>query len=154
MAFIVIQNTDKLQGPAPNEPFFTERLRDSTDLGDLSKPNVPARMLKLTQRIGFHQLTVYASEFVPSSGDVISYKWTDRTGELHELNMPLYCLTNLEKIHHHICQYIGSAKWAYLESDDELVSMTISAGMEYAQRNPVSTVVLNSYSSTNSPRNL
>ncbi|KAH6632114.1 hypothetical protein F5144DRAFT_490873 [Chaetomium tenue] len=110
-------------GPAPNEPFFTERLRDSTDLGDLSKPNVPARMLKLTQRIGSHQLTVYASEFVPSPGDVISYKWTDRTGELHELGMPLYCLTNLEKIHRHICQYIGSAKWAYLETDDELKSL-------------------------------
>lgn len=151
MTSIVLQSTNNFQGPAPNEPFFTKRLRVLHNLGDLSKPDVPARMLKLTQRIGSHQLTVYASEFVPSPGDVVSYKWTDRSGELHELQMPLYCLTNVDKIHRHICQYITSAKWAYLASvkdDDELAWMTISAAMDYAQRNPVGTMVLNSCCST------
>ncbi|KAK3294535.1 uncharacterized protein B0H64DRAFT_400950 [Chaetomium fimeti] len=130
-------------GPAPNEPFFTKRLAVLHDLGDLSKPDVSARMLKLTQRIGSHQLTVYASEFVPSPGDVVSYKWTDRSGKLHELNMPPYCLTNVEKIRRHICQYIASAKWAYLASvktEDKLAWMTISVAMEFAQRNPKSLV--------------
>jgi len=57
--------------------------------------------------------------------------------------MPLYCITNVEKIHRHICQYIDSAKWAYLASvktDDELAWMTISAAMDYAQQNPKSLV--------------
>ena len=157
MLAISSMSPNNVQGPAPNEPFFTKRLGVLHDLGDLSKPDVPARMLKLTQRIGSHQLTVYASEFVPSPGDVVSYKWTDRSGELHELQMPLYCLTNVDKIHRHICQYITSAKWAYLASvktDDELAWMTISAAMDYAQRNPVSSIVLTSCCSTNLSRNL
>jgi hypothetical protein len=143
MTATMVQYADNLQGPAPNEPFFTKRLAVLHDLEDLSKPDVPARMLKLTQHIGDHQLTVYASEFVPSPGDVVSYKWTDRLGAFHELTMPPYCLTNVEKIHRHMCQYIASAKWAYLESvktEDDLAWMTISTAMQYAQLNPKSLV--------------
>ncbi|KAK4033830.1 hypothetical protein C8A01DRAFT_19292 [Parachaetomium inaequale] len=112
-------------GPAANEPFFTKRTM-VYDLADLSKPDVPARMLKLTQHIGHHQLTVYASEFMPSPADVVSYKWHDRSGQSHELKMPHFCLTNMEKIHRHFRQYIDSAKWSYLtslETEDELDSL-------------------------------
>jgi hypothetical protein len=112
------------------------------DLADLSKPDVPARMLKLTQHIGHHQLTVYASEFIPSPADVVSYKWHDHSGQSQELKMPHFCLTNMEKIHRHFRQYIDSAKWSYLtslEAEDELVWMTISTAMAYAKRNPVCT---------------
>jgi hypothetical protein len=157
MTSIVLQNTNRAQGPAPNEPFFTKRLRVLHDLGDLSKPNVPAKLLELTQRIGSHRLTVYASEFVPSPGDVVSYKWTDRSGELHELQMPFYCLTNVAKIHHQICEYITAAKLAYLASvktDDELAWLTISAAMDYSQQNPVSHMGLISCCSTDLSRNL
>ncbi|KAK4251374.1 hypothetical protein C7999DRAFT_10852, partial [Corynascus novoguineensis] len=115
-------------GPARNEPFFSERFGKSYDLADLSKPGVPPRELTLTQHIGCHKLTVYASEFVPSQGDVVSYKWRN-SGKLHELRMPDFCLTNMKEVYYHFRQYIDSAKWAYLESletEDELAWMTDS----------------------------
>ncbi|KAL2143606.1 hypothetical protein VTI28DRAFT_10191 [Corynascus sepedonium] len=129
-------------GPARNEPFFSERFGKSYDLADLSKPGVPPRRLTLTQHIGCHKLTVYASEFVPSQGDVVSYKWRN-SGKLHELRMPDFCLTNMKEVYYHFRQYIDSAKWAYLESletEDELAWMTVSTAMQYARRNPNSLV--------------
>ncbi|KAL2020429.1 hypothetical protein VTK56DRAFT_8395 [Thermocarpiscus australiensis] len=122
-------------GPASNEPLFTTR-RTVYDLGDPSMPNAPVRSLKLTQHIGSHYLTVYASEFTPSPGDVISYKWKDVSGKDHELRMPTFCLTNIEKVCTHFRDYIDSAKWSYLkslESEDELAWMTVSMAMEYAK---------------------
>jgi hypothetical protein len=110
------------------------------DLGDLSKPDVPVRTLKLTQNIGSHQLTVYASEFIPAPIDVVSYKWRDRLGVHHELKMPPFCLTNMDKIQTHFRQYIDLTKWSYLrslKSEDELAWMTISAAMKYAETRPV-----------------
>ncbi|KAL1840237.1 hypothetical protein VTJ49DRAFT_668 [Mycothermus thermophilus] len=130
-------------GPARNEPFYTSR---STvyQLKDMTKPNAPVRTLRLTQQIGPHQLTVYASEFTPVPGDVVSYKWRDRaTGAPRELKMPHFCLTNIDKIHSHFLQYIAQAKWSYLESlekDDELAWMTVSMAMAYAKKRPNSLV--------------
>lgn len=101
--------------------------------------------LKLTQNIGSHELTVYASEFIPTPADVVSYKWHDRSGGLHELRMPHFCLTNMQKIRTHFHQYIASAKWSYLrslKSGDELASMTISAAIEYAKKRPVCNILL------------
>ncbi|KAL2133370.1 hypothetical protein VTI74DRAFT_2458 [Chaetomium olivicolor] len=124
--------------PAPNEPFFTKR---STvfDLRDLSKPDVDVRTLQLTQHVGSHHLTVHVAEFIPLPGDVVSYKWHDDAGGIHELQMPPFCLTNIEKIRSHFCEYIAAAKLSYLEalkSDDELAWMTVSASMEYAKSRP------------------
>jgi hypothetical protein len=114
-------------------------------LGDLSKPDVPVRTLRLTQNIGSHHLTVYASEFVPTPNDVVSYKWRDRSSQLHELKMPHFCLTNMDKVHSHFKQYISVAKWSYLrslETEDELAWMTVSTAMDYANRKPVSTAMI------------
>ena len=136
---ILSYKTDGPKGPAKNEPFFTQR-RSVYDLGDVSKPEVPVRTLRLTQHIGPHQLTVYASEFLPMDGDVVSYKWTDDAGTPCELKMPHFCLTNIEKIRAHLQQYIASAKWSYLrslEQEDRLAWMTISAATDYAKANPV-----------------
>ncbi|KAL2267134.1 hypothetical protein VTJ83DRAFT_4411 [Remersonia thermophila] len=132
-------------GPARNEPFYTSR---STvyQLTDMTKPNAPVRTLQLTQLIGRHRLTVYASEFAPLPGDVVSYKWRDRaTGEPRELKMPHFCLTNVAQIRLHFCQYIAQAKWSYLESlqtDDELAWMTVSMAMAYAKKKPDSLVAI------------
>jgi hypothetical protein len=76
---------------------------------------------------------------------VVSYKWTDRSGAQHELKMPHFCLTNIDKIHAHFRQYIVRAKWSYLESlvqrgDDELAWMTVSTAMAYARQKPGSLV--------------
>ncbi|KAK4169918.1 hypothetical protein QBC43DRAFT_306835 [Cladorrhinum sp. PSN259] len=129
-------------GPAANEPLFTKR--DAIyHLADPSKPDVPVRTLKLTQNIGSHQLTVYASEFVPKPEDVTSYKWKDKSGRPHEIPMPYFCLTNIEKVHAHYLQYIKETRWAYLESlqhDDGLSWMTVSMAMAYAKKRPDSLV--------------
>lgn len=115
------------------------------DLGDLSKPDVPVRTLKLTQNIGPHQLTVYASEFIPAAIDVVSYKWHDRSGAHHELKMPPFCLTNIDKIQTHFRQYIDLTKWSYLmplKSEDELAWMTIATAMKYAETRPVCDILV------------
>ncbi|KAK4238564.1 hypothetical protein C8A03DRAFT_15005, partial [Achaetomium macrosporum] len=128
-------------GPASNEPFFTRR-NTVYALGDLSKPDAPARTLKLTQHIGSHQLMVYASEFDPLPGDVICYKWRDR-GQLRELKIPPFCLTNIRQVQVNLFQYIASTKWAYLkslENEDELTWMTVSAAMSYVKTRPDSLV--------------
>ncbi|KAJ4300110.1 hypothetical protein N0V88_002779 [Collariella sp. IMI 366227] len=53
--------------------------------------------------------------------------------------MPPFCLTNIPKILAQFRQYIALSKLSYLEGlkrDDELVWMTISAAMGYAQSRP------------------
>ncbi|KAK3985492.1 hypothetical protein QBC44DRAFT_335102 [Cladorrhinum sp. PSN332] len=129
-------------GPAANEPLFTKR-GTVYHLEDPSKPDVPVRTLKLTQNIGSQQLTVYASEFVPKPEDVTSYRWKDPSGISHDLPMPPFCLTNIEKVHSHYLQYIQETKWTYLGSlqrDDELSWMTVRMGMAYAKKRPDSLV--------------
>lgn len=103
------------------------------------------RTLTLTQHVGPHRLTVYASEFTPVPEDVISYKWRDSSGNPHELMMPTFSLTNLEKINTHIRQYINSAKWSYLaglKAENELTWMTAAMAKQYAKGRPVSVNLL------------
>ncbi|KAK0665620.1 hypothetical protein QBC41DRAFT_327580 [Cercophora samala] len=131
-------------GPAANEPLFTRRLVEFK-LEDLSAPDVPVRTLKLSQRMGHHRLTVYASEFKPEPTDKLSYHWKDSAGNLHEMKMPPFTLTNLDKVYAHFRQYIDTAKESYLESlrdhqDDGLTWKTVSMAMEYARRKPDSLV--------------
>ncbi|KAK4183081.1 hypothetical protein QBC35DRAFT_508751 [Podospora australis] len=129
-------------GPSPNEPLFTRR-NTVFSLEDLSAPNVPVKTLQLTQNIGSHRLTVYASEFDPHPEDVLTYKWKDSKGQTHIMEMPHFCLTNMDKVQAHFQQYIVSAKWSYLESlkrDDDFSWMTVSMAMEYAKNNPDSLV--------------
>ncbi|KAK4199998.1 hypothetical protein QBC40DRAFT_280934 [Triangularia verruculosa] len=131
-------------GPAANEPLFTRRLVEFK-LEDLSAPDVPVRTLKLTQKMGHHRLTVYASEFRPEPTDKLSYHWKDSSGSAHELQMPPFTLTNLDKVHAHFRQYINVAKLSYLESlrdqeDNGLTWRTVSTAMEFARRKPDSLV--------------
>jgi len=130
-----------LPGPARNEPLFTPR-EAVYKLADPSKPDVPVRTLKLTQNIGGHCLIVYASEFNPQEGDVISYKWKDpRTGKMKVFPTPPFCLTNIDKVQQHLHQYILSATTSYvdtLKSDHELAKMTAKMAMAYAQTKRVS----------------
>lgn len=133
--------TDTFLGPATNEPLFTRRLVEFK-LEDLSAPDVPVRTLKLSQRMGHHRMTVYASEFKPEPTDKLSYYWKDSAGMIHEMKIPPFTLTNLDKVHAHFRQYIDAAKGSYLESlrgqqDDGLTWKTVSTAMEYARRKPV-----------------
>ncbi|KAK0645707.1 hypothetical protein B0T16DRAFT_457705 [Cercophora newfieldiana] len=123
-------------GPAANEPFFTERFKRLT-IEDISKPNVPVRNLQLTQGVG-HKLMIYASEFVPLPGDKVSLTWKDPRGNEREMRMPPFCLTNMQKVTAQVRQYIYVAKQSYLESyamssNDELVANTVRMAMEYAK---------------------
>lgn len=126
-------------GPAENEPMFTARFKRLA-IDDISKPDVPVRDLRLTQNISKHELTVYASEFVPLPNDKTSLKWKDSNGNNRETKMPPYCLTNMQKVTAQITHYIYVAKRSYLESlkkEDELVSMTVAMAMNLAQKKSV-----------------
>ncbi|KAK4449885.1 hypothetical protein QBC34DRAFT_298388 [Podospora aff. communis PSN243] len=130
-------------GPAANEPFFTERFKRLT-IEDISKPNVPVRNLQLTQHVG-HKLMIYASEFVPLPGDKVSLTWKDESGNQREMKMPPFCLTNMQKVTAQVRQYIYLAKQSYLElyarsSDDELVTKTVRVAISYAKAKPTSLV--------------
>ncbi|KAK0627475.1 hypothetical protein B0T14DRAFT_136514 [Immersiella caudata] len=132
-------------GPAANEPFFTERFKRLT-IEDISKPNVPVRNLQLTQRVG-HKLMIYASEFVPLPGDKVSLAWKDARGNQREMRMPPFCLTNMQKVTAQVCQYIYVAKQSYLQSHalssgDELERKTVKVAMEYAKAKPGSLVAM------------
>ncbi|KAK0636571.1 hypothetical protein B0T17DRAFT_482151 [Bombardia bombarda] len=125
--------------PASTEPFFTTR-ELLFALEEVSRLRVRIETLKLTQRIGDHKLIVYASEFDPLPGDVVSYKWTDAQGHHREMMMPHVSLTFIEKVAMHIRQYIDQAKRDYLKtylvglrSQDNLARMTIIAAMDYAK---------------------
>ncbi|KAK3940279.1 hypothetical protein QBC46DRAFT_127697 [Diplogelasinospora grovesii] len=132
------------KGPAENEPLFPGR-KFVLDLIDVSKPDVPVRTLRLTQNLG-HELTVYVSEFAPEPSDVLSYKWINARGEEQVMEMPHYCLTNLDKVMAHMKQYIEVAGPSYLlnllRQEDELVSMTVSKAMDFARTKPDSAVAL------------
>ncbi|KAK3390097.1 hypothetical protein B0H63DRAFT_391292 [Podospora didyma] len=134
------------KGPAPNEPLYTPRLlHDLADLADLSARNVEVRTLHLTQKLGGHRLTVYASEFCPLPNDVVSYKWKDYQGNGQEMLMPNFCLTNITKVTDQFRDYITSAKRQYLDSlrsEDELAWMTVDMAVRYAKRKPDSLVAI------------
>ncbi|KAK3318158.1 hypothetical protein B0H66DRAFT_477050 [Apodospora peruviana] len=130
------------KGPAENEPLFTQRWT-IFDLKDISKVEVPLKTLTLTQHIGHHRLTVYASEFEPQDGDVLSYKWTDREGNRKEMKMPHYSLTAIERVTMNFAHYINRAKYAYFDSvrdEDDLAWLTVSTAMKYAKSRPGSLV--------------
>ncbi|KAK0721967.1 hypothetical protein B0T26DRAFT_643248 [Lasiosphaeria miniovina] len=132
------------KGPAPNEPLFTSR-RILFDLRDISKPNVAVKTLELTQKPGRHgpSLTVYASEFSPLPEDVISYKWKDTSGKAREMTMPLFCLTNLDKVTKQFRQYIEVANRSYMDAlrtEDKLAWETFSMAMNHSEKKPKSLV--------------
>jgi len=136
----VENTTNILQGPAANEPFFTERFKRLT-VEDISKPDVPVRNLQLTQHVG-HKLMIYASEFVPLPKDKVSLTWKDAKGNQREMRMPPFCLTNMQKITAQVLQYIAVAKQSYLESyvlasNNELVATTVKMAMQYAKAKAV-----------------
>ena len=139
-------------GPAANEPLFTARFKQLSTV-DLSNPNALVRNLTLTQRIGNHVLTVYASEFTPLPGDKVELHWQDTRGNRQRTRMPPFCLTNIPKMTAQIQQYIHLAKREYLDllkKDEPLVSGTVVMAMKFAEAKPVSKIpILHQHSLTN-----
>lgn len=129
-----------VKGPAVNEPLFIKR-ETVFKLAEFSKPDVGVITLKLTQNIGSHHLVVYASQFEPLPGDKLSYTPTDRrTGQKHEIPMPHFCLTNYEKVHGHILEYINLSKKDYLHMLKEGGGLTweiVSMAIRYAETKKV-----------------
>jgi hypothetical protein len=88
---------------------------------------------------------IYTSEFVPLPGDKVSLTWKDARGQQREMNMPPFCLTNMQKVTAQVCQYIHLAKQSYLESyalssNDELVTNTVKMAIEYAKAKQVNQI--------------
>ncbi|KAK3352541.1 hypothetical protein B0T25DRAFT_456226 [Lasiosphaeria hispida] len=132
-------------GPAANEPLFINRRFSTLSENDISKPNVGVQNIQLTQKIGNHRLTVYASEFTPLPDDKVSYIWKDQSGNKNELKMPPFCLTNIFKVKAQIQQYINEAKRTYLEKltkDDPLVEITVKMALSYERKKQKSLVAL------------
>ncbi|KAK0714704.1 hypothetical protein B0H67DRAFT_578859 [Lasiosphaeris hirsuta] len=135
-------------GPAANEPLFNLRFSTLAET-DISKPNVDVQSIQLTQKIGNHRLTVYASEFTPLPHDKVSYTWMDKEGNTNELKMPPFCLTNMFKVKAQILQYIYEAKRTYLKRltkddplVDPLVKITVAMALNYEKKKQKSLVAL------------
>jgi hypothetical protein len=111
------------------------------DLEDFSRPRTQIRTLSITQHVGEHELTVYATEFVPLPVDRLSYNWTDDKGQKQSMYMPCFCLTQIPKVTINIFQYITKARSHYIEllkESDPLARDTIFAAMQLAQKRVVS----------------
>jgi len=129
--------------PAEHELFLPQR-PGLKDLKEISKMESPITSINLTQHAGGHTLRVYASEFDPLPGDVISYKWRDKQGVDKAMEMPYLCLAAIEKVRNHLGRYFESTRNHFLESlfaQDPLIAMTAAAAMEYTGKKSVSFLV-------------
>jgi len=125
------------KGPSCLSPYFTKR-NQSFELSEFVDPGGQINTIELTHHLG-HNLTVYVSTFVPqnaheSGGDKISHTWTNSVGT-HYLEMPPYCLVNLEQIRANMRQYMRHTRGLTLRlrtGTCELTWYTIQRAIDFA----------------------
>lgn len=125
------------EGPSCLSPYFTKR-QQSFELSEFVDPGGQIYVVELTHYLG-HSLTVYVSTFVPqdvdeSGGDKISHTWTKSVGT-HYLEMPPYCLVNLEQIRANMRQYMWQTRGITLRlrtGTCELTWYTIHRAIDFA----------------------
>lgn len=94
--------------------------------------------LQFVQGVGV-RLTVYAAEFAPDERDKTAYKWEDASGS-HKMDMPPYCLANLERIKPNVCQYIEQSSFLYLrqlQHTNDIIWDHILMASRYAEKRRV-----------------
>jgi hypothetical protein len=131
-----------VKGPSRASPHFFER----TSICNLSTPpelqDINYRVLQLTQIAGA-TLEVYVAKFKVEPLDKISRRERNNNGVEYVLDMPPYCLANLETIRGNMKSYIQKERPRYLETlckndPSGITALTAKAAIAYANKHPVS----------------
>jgi hypothetical protein len=125
-------------GPTQASPLYQSR-ELIYQLQETSYESSAVRTLHLTNDIG-GQLEVYAAEFEPSSGDRTAYEWVAWDGP-KSMEMPPYCLTDLDRIKANARKYAYDHGLDYLEElrkVDGLVQHTFNVASNFAKSRRVS----------------
>ena len=125
-------------GPGEETPLDTRRMQ-VYELTNFSHPSSQIRQLQLMQGVGEIPLTVYAAEFIADQGDKTAYQWKTGSGS-HEMEMPRYCLTNLETVKTNVSAYIQESRSHYLRQLKDMNDVTwdhIRMAIRYADVRPV-----------------
>lgn len=86
------------------------------------------------------ELTVYVTEFSPMEGDVTAYIWNcDNT--VRKMEMPDYCLANLDTVKKNLIKYMGISKhnylWNLLGDTDDTIWDTFTLAIRFDMIGPV-----------------
>ena len=126
------------EGPSFLGPLYTSR-KQVYSLGNVARPGAIVKTIQLTQGFGA-TLTVYVSEFLFMEGDKVSYMWTNASGA-HVMEMPHYCLTELEKVKVNVMRYVRQTRNEYLyllKETNDLTWSTIRMAIHFAGSRRVS----------------
>lgn len=133
------------EGPSCLSPYFIKR-NPNFDLSEFVDPGGRISAIELTHHLG-HNLTVYVSTFVPENADEsvghrILHTWTNSVGT-HYLEMPSYCLVNLEQTRANMRQYMKHTRGRTLRlrtGTCELTWYTIQRAINFAASRRVSSL--------------
>ncbi|KAH8892135.1 hypothetical protein GQ53DRAFT_863880, partial [Thozetella sp. PMI_491] len=119
----------------PLGSILSQNRSDVYELSNFANNAKIPRKILIGHGIGI-ALEVYADEFTPSPADTVSYVWQTSRGTIR-LDMPHYCLTNLEQVRENACCYARKlyderTYFAELISSHPLIAMTATKALEYA----------------------
>lgn len=80
------------------------------------------------------------TKFEQRPGDKVNRKVFNEDGDEYVLEMPHYCLTDLEKIQHNLKTYISNERGRYLDllkEEGGITALTADTAIEYASKHPV-----------------
>lgn len=104
------------------------------------------RELYLTQDLGY-TLKVAVSPYVPVPGDKTAYEWRTKDG-VHKMEMPPYCLSNVEEIKLRMFEYTYVSGLSYLQNLLDSSNKILWDTFEIALRSGVSKCNLKTYISS------
>ncbi|KAI4859047.1 hypothetical protein F4820DRAFT_467432 [Hypoxylon rubiginosum] len=132
------------KGPSFQSPLYFERpsVYDLSDIaqetGVASQSSRELRTLELTQIAGA-RIEVRVTKFEQRPGDKVNRKVFNEDGDEYVLEMPHYCLTDLEKIQHNLKTYISNERGRYLDllkEEGGITALTADTAIEYASKHP------------------
>jgi hypothetical protein len=125
-------------GPAIQSPLETTNRKQILELSDVSGRSNSLRTLYLTQGIGQgigQELLVHVDTFTPIEGDKTAYEWRDDKGTQRKMEMPAYCLTDLETATGNMCLYATTSRDIFLDEmlskSNDITWDTIRMAMRY-----------------------
>lgn len=110
-------------------------------LQDVARRQARPTRVVLTQDFGV-QLEVSIAYYEPKPGDSTARKWKDANGVTHELELPPYCIANMEEAQERLVEYIRDHRGAFIKSilgrSNEITKRIFDQAQRYVVFNPVS----------------
>ncbi|KAF2203000.1 hypothetical protein GQ43DRAFT_289238 [Delitschia confertaspora ATCC 74209] len=128
--------------PSPGHPESLRReVYDS--LVDLAKRQAQPIRVVLTQDFGV-QLEVSLALYEPEPGEITYRVWKDSNGVKHKLDMPPYCIADMQEAQDRLLEYIRKFRGAFIRStlmrSNEVTTRIFDQAQLFAAFNPASLV--------------